>query len=147
MTAESISQIMAQLSVTQMEARSKAFSDAATLLRAREPGSADDVDQGSAVAAWLDDEASKWLARADRSRDVLSVAQRRTFDHFQRFLREHGRSPTVTDLARIDGVSPASVNPRIDVLVLKGFLTKIPHTRSGLALNPQANTGIEEPST
>lgn len=79
------------------------------------------LPEAQAIAAELMVEAQDWSARAERCRDALSDGQRRTYEHLLQYLATHGRSPTMVHLAKLDGVTPSTVQLRLKGLEKKAL--------------------------
>ena len=86
----------------QMLGRSQALKAAAEFLQQTRP---QHMSEANAVAEDLGKEADEWVERAKRCSDALSPGQRRTSEQLQAYLAQHGRSPTIVELADIDNVS------------------------------------------
>jgi hypothetical protein len=118
------------LSVDQMQARCAALEEAAMYLRCN----ADRLPEAIAMADELHKEAEKWNSRALRAQNLLTDAQRRTYDHLLDFFQDHGRSPTIVQLGKMDNISSHAARNRVLALIRKGFITKRPNAMAGLAI-------------
>lgn len=92
------------------------------------------LPEAQAIAADLQVEAEGWSARAGRCRDALTDCQRRTYDHLLQHLAAQGRSPTKVHLAKLDGVTPSTVQLRLKALEKKGFVSLKPNVRDGISV-------------
>lgn len=121
----------------QMQGRSAAMVAAAHFLQTQ----AQQLTEAEALAADLLIEAAEWAKRAKRCCDALSPGQRRTYEQLQAHLANHGRSPTMVELAEFDKVSTSTIQIRIRALVKKGFVCKAANVRGGLSITDAARGG------
>lgn len=121
---------LASYTVEQMKGRQAALALAADLLRAH----GDQLPQAEAVADELSCEAQRWHERAKRSACALSQAQLRTYNHLLEYVQTNGKTPTMTQLAKMDGVSPPSISVRVKAMEKKGVLAKTPAVHGGITI-------------
>jgi hypothetical protein len=119
-----------KLSVDQMLARYSTLSVAAEYLRLN----AGRLPEAESVANDLLVEAQRWQSRAKRAQNVLTDAQRRTYNHLLDYLTLNGRSPTIVQLGKMDNVSSNTAGIRVLALIRKGYITKTRNAKAGLAV-------------
>lgn len=90
--------------------------------------------EAEAVANDLAREALEWAGRAERCRDRLTYGQRQTYEHLVNYISDHGRSPTMVALAKMEGISSNTVRMRIQALITKGFVNQRPNVPGGLSV-------------
>lgn len=114
----------------QMNDRSTALLEAAQYLSCNVDKLAGAEDLARALMA----EANEWSDRARRCCDALTPAQRRSYENITEHLKRTGYGPTIVELAALENVTSRTVQLRVEALIKKGFVKKIPNIRGGLSV-------------
>lgn len=86
-------------------------------------------------------EAGEWSARIKRCSDALTTGQRRTYVNLLKHLQRNGCSPTLVELAALEGITTSTVRTRVQALIKKGFVKQIPKVRGGLSVEDAPRAG------
>lgn len=121
----------------QMQGRSEAMIDAAKYLQSESHR----LSEAQALAGDLLNEAQEWVKRAKRCCDALTPGQRRTYEQLLAYLGLHGRSPTMVELAKLEKVTPSTIQTRIRALMNKGFVCKLANVPGGLSIADASRGG------
>lgn len=121
----------------QMNDRSTALLEAAQYLSCN----VEKLAGAEELARTLMAEANEWSDRARRCCDALTPAQRRTYENITEHLRRTGDGPTLVELAALESITSRTVQLRVEALIKKGFVKKVPNVRGGLSIEDAPRAG------
>jgi predicted HTH transcriptional regulator len=90
--------------------------------------------EAESVATDLAREALEWAGRAERCRNPLTHGQRVTYENLVSYIADHGGSPTMAALAKMEDISSNTVRVRIKALITKGLVNQRPNIPGGLSI-------------